>query len=503
MGNPQLVLLAGGLYVVLLLTLGLLGRRAQPARTLSEHFLAGRSLGFLVLLLTLFATQYSGNSLSGFPGKTYRSGLSYIMSVTFMIGIVSGYLLFVPQLFREARRGRYLTPTDYLTDRFRSPFLSYTSAVIFAVTLCNFLLAQLMALGHAVAGLTDGRVPYAAGVLGGMVVIFVYEWLGGLRAVAWTDALQGLILMVGLALVVGLLMLEVGTPAAVVAQILEVAPEKAANPSLQICLTWLSSFLLLGLGAPLYPQAIQRIYAARRLVELRKALMVMAVMPLFAITTVVFVGAVGIALFPNLDGVGSDQVTFRVLAYLVDVRPAAALPVLLVMMAVLAAIMSTADSALLSLSSILTKDFAARILGYEGSQAERLTRLAPIFSLAVLAGLGSLALQPRFTLWRLLEIKFEVLIQLSPAFVLGTLHHRGDRRAFAARDMTLGLVAGLVVALSAYAAGIRSLGGIHPGVLGVMVNYAAVLASRGLRLRGQGHPPYDPTVDPNPTAAAT
>ena len=164
--DPSMVTTAAVVYVLMLLGLGVFGRRAMRDPSLQEFYLAGRSIGLVVLLLTLFATQYSGNSLSGFPGKTYRSGLSYIMSVGFMVAIVSGYLLFAPRLVALARRKKFLTPTDYLRDRFGSPLLCYTSALIFAVTLCNFLLAQLMAMGHSLAGLTDGRIPYWAGVAG-------------------------------------------------------------------------------------------------------------------------------------------------------------------------------------------------------------------------------------------------------------------------------------------------------------------------------------------------
>jgi Na+/proline symporter len=74
-------------YIASLLAIGAWSRRVRSGDTLSDFYLAGRSLGTLVLLFTLFATQYSGNSLSGFPGKTYRVGLTYYMSVTFMVGM--------------------------------------------------------------------------------------------------------------------------------------------------------------------------------------------------------------------------------------------------------------------------------------------------------------------------------------------------------------------------------------------------------------------------------
>lgn len=474
-------------YVVLLLGLGLVGRRAMPERTLSEFYLAGRNIGFFVLLLTLFATQYSGNSMSGFPGQTYRRGLSYVMSVTFMVGIVAGYTLFAPRLYSIARRYSFITPTDFLSHRFQSRPLNCLSATIFALTLFNFLLAQLMAMGYAFAGLTQGRISFTWGVLGGAAVILVYELLGGMRAVAWTDVLQGSILLSGMLVIVILLGLEVGSPAAVVQGILQVAPEKLVIDDWRICAVWVSNFLLLGLGGPLYPQAIQRIYAARRVSALRRALAGMALLPLIGTTSVIFVGAVGIMLFPHLTSLQADQVTFKVLVHLVDLRPAAYYPVLVVMMAVIAAVMSTADSCLLSLSSIVRKDFIARSERRADSltRSHRLNYLTPLISVTVIALAAGLALLQPTTLWDLLVLKFEILIQMSPAFVLGTSHQRNDKRGYTSRDILAGLTSGLAVALALYLFGYRSVYGFHPGTIGVTINYLLCWGSRSWRLRDQ------------------
>ncbi|MCZ6726164.1 MAG: sodium:solute symporter family protein [Acidobacteria bacterium] len=472
-------LLAGcAVYIALLLAIGAWSRRERSSDSLSDFYLAGRSLGTLVLLFTLFATQYSGNSLSGFPGQTYRVGLTYYMSVTFMVGIVGGYLLFAPRLFRAARQHAFVTPTDFITARFGSRLLDNVVSTILTVTLINFLLAQLMAMGHAFAGLTADQIPYWAGVVGGAAVILIYELMGGMRAVAWTDALQGSVLFVGLLLAAFLVMDVVGSPAAIVSKVSELAPAKTANPSLETCALWLSNFLLLTLGAPLYPQAIQRIFAARKAADLKRALATMAVLPHIAITTVVFIGLAGIALFPDLSASEADQITFRVLTHLVEQRPAAFWPVLVVTIGVLAAIMSTADSCLLSLSSILTKDFYARWRGLDSSQTEGQARFGSLLSVVIMIALAVIALRPVTTLWNLLVIKFEILIQLSPAFVLGTLHSKGERRAFQSRDILLGLVAGLLVALGLYFAGYGRWHGLHAGTVGVAVNYLTVLVSR-------------------------
>lgn len=475
-------------YVLALLILGGLGRRAKLTNTLSDHFLAARGLGLVVLFFTFFATQYSGNTMSAFPGQTYREGLAYFMSVPFMIGIVTGYAWFAPRLFALARERKYLTPADFLWDRYGSPALGYLAASLLTFALGNFLLAQLMALGHTFAGLTDGRIPYQRAVLVGALVILGYELLGGMRAVAWTDVLQGLMLGLGLTLVIAMLTLEVGSPAAVVTQVRAIEPAKVANPGWRTNLTWLSTFALLHLGAPLYPQAIQRIYAARKRVELQRALGLMAVMPLAVVSAVVYIGLAGIALFPGLERIESDRTTFLVLARLVEIEPLAYLPVLLVLMGILAAIMSTADSALLSTSSMVTKDFVARLRRLDDAAAERLSGLAPIATILVMAVVTALAMRPRTTLWHLLEIKFEVLIQLSPAFILGTLHDAEDPRRYRAAEILAGLVTGLVLALALYLSGRPTIGGIHAGVVGVFANYLVAVVIRWFRLRDRGFP---------------
>lgn len=467
-------------YVVLLLVIGAFGRRAKKTHSFSDHFLAGRALGFPVLILTLFATQYSGNSLSAFPGQTYRQGLVYIMSVTFMVGIVSGYMLFAPTLFARARERGYITPNDFLMDRFNSRPLHYLAASVFCLTLVNYMLAQLMALGHAAAGLTGGDIPYAAAVVGGAAVILVYELMGGMRAVAWTDALQGIVLAVGLAVVVAMLVAQVGTPPEIIKQLSILAPEKVASPDLRTCMVWISTFVLLALGGPLYPQAIQRIFAAKSLSSLKRALAVMAVLPLGAVTAVIFIGAVGIILEPGLDRLGSDRITFLVLGDLVARNPQAYIPALVVMLAVIAAIMSTADSCLLSLSSIITKDFGG---AFQSGEPELRLKWAPWISLTVMVVLCLIALSPVTTLWGLLVLKFEILIQLSPAFVLGTLHTSNEPEAYSAADILRGLIFGLSLVLLLALGGHRNIFGIHSGSIAVAANYAIAYGSRAWRLR--------------------
>ena len=159
------ILFVGG-YLVLLLVLGYLAKRQRVSDSLGEFYLAGRNLGGFVLFLTLYATQYSGNSLLGYPGEAYRLGFAWLMSVGFMMAIVVVYLIFAPRLYQISRRYRYVTPGDYIKHRFGSPSLTLLANLFFVAVLVNYLLAQLMAMGHIVSGLSGALIPCSGRVVG-------------------------------------------------------------------------------------------------------------------------------------------------------------------------------------------------------------------------------------------------------------------------------------------------------------------------------------------------
>ncbi len=122
--------LAVGVYLAAILAVGYAARRQRRGESLAEFYLAGRQLGGPVLLLTLYATQYSGNTMIGYPGEAYRLGFSWVMSIGFMMAIIVVYLLFAPRLQHLARRYRFVTPGDWFTYRFGSPVLTLVANLL-------------------------------------------------------------------------------------------------------------------------------------------------------------------------------------------------------------------------------------------------------------------------------------------------------------------------------------------------------------------------------------
>jgi len=482
------------LYLGSLLLIGWYAKRARKADTLQDFYLAGKGFGFVVLFFTLFATQYSGNTFFAFTGATYRIGYAWILSLHFMTAVVIAYLSFAPALHRRARARHYLTPADFIQDRYRSQALTLLVTVLMLVVLGNFLLAQLMAMGRAMQGLAQdpGATAYIGGVVVLALIMVIYGTLGGMRAVAWTDALQGGILAAGFLVLVVLLFdhfgpLERATEIILAADLAD-GTRKALPPDAARCREWLSYIITVGFGICLYPQAIQRIYAARSARALRRSLAVMAFMPLPTMLISLVAGIMALAYIPGLEGAAADQVFGRVLRVLQTHSALGYGMVVLTMAAVLAAMMSTADSALLSISSMFTKDVCAAHLT-RGASESTLTRIGKLSSWCLVVFLIALAilLREKASLVELMDRKLDLLIQLAPAFILG-LRWPALRAGPVAVGLMVGTVTALVLAFGEFAfTSHGKVAGFHPGLVALVPNLlVAVLGS--LRRERTGSP---------------
>ncbi|MAG33398.1 MAG: sodium:pantothenate symporter [Deltaproteobacteria bacterium] len=452
-----------GVYLAGLLGVAEIARRAKKDASPSDHFLAGRSLGTFVLFLTIYATAYSGNSLLGYPGRAYRDGYSFIMATGFMMSIMVVFHVLVPRLRPLSARHAFITPGDYLRLRFGGRYakaLRVSIAALMTFALANFLLAQLKAMGDVTDLVTGGRIPYEAGVIGLAAVILIYETRGGMRAVAWTDAAQGIAMLIGLGALFGWLLSEAGGLAEVTRQVAARRPEAVAVPSATVCINWFSTIVLMGLASVVYPQQIQRIFAARSGRALRRSFAMMSFMPLGTTLVVTLIGIASIARFDIREAVDTDGVVPMLLAEWGASGGLATAAALLVFLGALSAIMSTADSCLLSLGSLLSRD----LLGREGRD-EAATRLGKRLAAGVLVAVIPFALARELTLWRLIELKMELLIQCVPAFLVA-IHWARLRTG----PVLLGILVGTTFSVGLTFVGVTRLEGVHTGVVGGVLN---------------------------------
>lgn len=477
LGNGALVVT--GVYLALMLGIGWLGRISRKETSLRDFYLGGSSLGMLVLFLTLFATQYSGNTLLGFAGRAYQQGGTYIVSVTFMMLVVTVFMVYAPRLVRLARRFGYITPADYVYHRFGSDKLRVLTVILLCWGLANYVLEQLVAMGHAIEAISSGRIEFMVGVVGLAAVMLIYESLGGMRSVAWTDVIQGTLLFGGCGCILVVLMTDEGGVAAATEVIREVQPEKLQIPDAHGVRVWISNLILIGMGVAIYPHAIQRLFAARTLKTLRGSLAAMVFMPLATTMLAFMIGYVAIAHYPGLSDLESDKVTIHVLSNMIGQSPAMYWLVVIVFSAILAAIMSTADSALLTIGSMVTKDVYKPYIHKDATPVQML-RVGKTFSwgvMGVLILMAWVSLKTESSLWLLIKLKLEFMVQLAPVFLLGVFWRR-----FSAGAALAGMLAGTVLTLVIWGGVMadawtsRSPMGISAGVWALGLNFFLCVA---------------------------
>jgi solute:Na+ symporter, SSS family len=470
-------------YAIVMLVIGYYSGKGEKNLhdSLSGYFLAGKNLGFTALFFTLYATQYSGNTIVGYAPTAYRTGFSWLQSISFMTIIIGIYLLFAPRLYVISKRHGFVTPTDWLQFRFKSNAVTLLSIFLMLWGLGNYLLEQLVAIGHAVAGMTGGTIPYQIAVVAFVLVMLIYEWMGGMKAVAYTDVMQGLVLMIGIfAFVFGSLYLVGGNFSEVTKFIAENEPAKVAVPRLESSINWFSMLLLVGFGASIYPHAVQRIYSAQSERTLKRSFARMAWMPPITTGLVFIVGIIGIMLFPGLDESGSEQLVGAMANKIAAINSFYYWIMVLFFGGIVAAIISTADSVLLSFSSMISNDVYGKFINPHASDYKKVM-IGKIGGIVAVILLLWIAWYPPGTLYEIFVLKFELLVQVFPAFILGLYWKR-----LSAKPVFWGMLMGAILAAVLTLTGHKTVFGIHGGVLGLTLNFLiCVIGSLLLPLSSQ------------------
>lgn len=460
-------------YLLSLIGIGLAGRFAQKENSMSDFYLGGRNMGMFVLFLTLYATQYSGNTMIGFAGKSYRQGYIFFVSVTFMVSVIGAYFIYAPKLHKLSKLKLYITVGDYVQDRFGSKILTIAISTISIVALGNYILSNLKAIGYIVVTSTGGQVSFTQGIIALSLIMIIYETLGGMRSVAWTDVIQGILLLTGCISIFVIIQYHYGGLSTVADKLLATKPQLWDVPGFAQKRFWISSIIMFFFGISIYPQAIQRIFAAKDARTLKRSFQIMVFMPFFTTFFMFVVGVVGISRFPDLDKQQSEQIAMLLLNDMATQIPGIKMFIVLFISAAVAAIMSTVDSALLAISSLFTQDIYRQV--YPGASQKHLTSTGKIFSWIIMGFMAYLASVLPQTIWKLIEIKLEILCQVAPSIFLG-LHIKSIKSPAILSGLGAGLGFTLFVMLS-NASGFdipsKPLG-IHSGVWGLALNFSIV-----------------------------
>lgn len=217
-----------GAYWIYCVVLGLRGRRM--VRAASDYFIAGRRTSLWVIVLAATAASFSGWTLIGHPGLILRDGFPYAAVSFYAICIPLTGVLFLKRQWMLGKRFGFVTPGEMLSDYFQGDSIRLLTVLVAVLFSIPYLALQLSAVGLLFNVLTDGALAPEVGMVVLAVAVVLYVLGGGLRAVAYVDGLQCVLLAFGL-IVAGVLMVQaIGGWSALVDGMALLARSSGADP---------------------------------------------------------------------------------------------------------------------------------------------------------------------------------------------------------------------------------------------------------------------------------
>jgi sodium/proline symporter len=380
-------------YLAFMLLIGWIFYRRT--KNLSDYILGGRGLNTWVTSMSAQASDMSGWLLLGLPGYAYLAGME---AGWIAIGLGLGTYLNWKLVARRLRRytemaGDAITLPDYFENRFhdKSKILRIVSALFILVFFLIYTSSGFVAgarLFSTVFGLS-----YPLALLIGAFVIIAYTFLGGFMAVSWTDFFQGTIMFFAVLIVPVVGIQALGGLHAFKLSVQQINPallglfSGADGKGLSVIA--IVSLAAWGLGYFGQPHILARFMAIRSADRIKRARHIAMVWVIISLTCAVMVGIIGRAYLKTfLSGVQSETVFMELVNALTPPLLAGIL-----LAAILAAIMSTADSQLLVTSSAITEDFY-RVLFRKKAGGKELLWVGRLAVVAVAAIAYVIALDP-------------------------------------------------------------------------------------------------------------
>lgn len=343
-------------YFVMMLLIGVWTTRFSSTGV-REYFVGGRSVSRLIVGLSAVASARSAWVFLALVGIAYTQGVSAIWYVVgFTIAEMFLFFYFAPRVRRYSEQSDAITVPDMLAARLgdRKNILRIVIVVSILLFFLPYISAQFVGGGKSLAGAF--RVEESYGILITAGVIMIYTFLGGFMAVSITDTIQACFMLIGLiVLPIQVIICEGG----IVAMLSQLDP--GMIDPMKIGIGAFLGAVGLGLGSAGNPHITVRYMSIRDPDELRFSGVIATVWCVLMTWGAVFVGLAGRVAFPDKSALpdGDPQKVFPVLteAFLHPVLAG------VVLAAVFAAIMSTADSQLLVTVSALVRDFYQKTLG--------------------------------------------------------------------------------------------------------------------------------------------
>lgn len=419
--SAALVWIAVAIYIAIGLAVAFMARRHLAAGT-EEFYLGGRKITGLVSAASYAATTYSTFMLLGLAGLTYKGGVGALgFELVYFAGL-GLVLVFGPRFWLVGRRQGYVTPSEMLGARYDSRLLAGAVALLSCLFLIPYSAAQLLGIGYLLSGVTDGGISFGVGILLAALLGAVWTLVAGLRSVAWTDALQAVLMMVSALLALGFVVESLGGLGSFLERIEAERGAWLAQPGPGLFSFW--TFVAFTLPWFFFslsnPQVSQRLFTVRDPRAMRT--MIVGFLSFGLVFTLISI-LWGFAALLKLPELGNpDLATPGLLA-------TGAVPVwlaVLLIVGILAAAITTVDSIALSLASMVGRDvYRARLRDPSDAKELLVGKIVVLVMITAAALFATLELQ----LITVLAVTSSAGLMVTVPAIVGAFFWRGATRA--------------------------------------------------------------------------
>ena len=403
-GNPLTLI---PVLVFLLVTFAVvmrINRRAalHGGSFVSEYFIGNRSLGGFVLAMTTIATYGSVSSFVGGPGQAWQIGWGWVyMSAVQVTALFLLFGILGKKLALISRKIGAITIIDVLRARYKSDAVANISAVIILLFFAAMMVAQFVGGAKLFESVTG--YSYVVGLLIFGIVVISYTTVGGFRGVAVTDAICGVMMIVGIVILAAGILVAGGGYENIMRNIMAENPammDPLSDGNMPIGL-YVTQWLLVGVLTFCLPQSVVRCLGFRDEKALKNAMVVGTVIIGLMMICVTALGVLAKGVLPGTLAEYGGSVDNIIPLAIMESLPAWLAGIAIV--GPIAASISTVSSLLISSSSSIIKDMYMHHCEKQGREVEdtRISTLSRIFTYVVGVIVLVIAIAPPDVIWKI------------------------------------------------------------------------------------------------------
>lgn len=456
MSQATITILVLACFIAILLGIAKVASRSNVA-TPKDFYLAGGGLGTIVMAMTMGSAYFSTWTLLGAIGQYYRDGVWFIAFAAWTILHAMYMWIFGTRFWFLGRKYNFITPGDLIEKYYKSPTLHLVFAIVGIIGLIPYMLIQVTGGAMALESLTNYSIPYWVGVLIMGVFVGVIVSTSGGRGAAWSNTFMGVFFGSVLVFIVSFFVVKAGGLGAF-KQVAQVAPEVLVNKG-QFW-TIFETAVGLGVGFFIMPQMWMGFYSMQSSQVIRKTTMITPcwnswIMALGTLTIGILAHTPG--LVPGLTPQLADRTIPIFFSSYAPVFGA------VVIAAIVAAGISTINSALIGCSSLFANDIYVRFFRRNATPAQQTTigKMTVVILTLVVIALAFIPAAQGYIV-QVASVGYAILMQLVPAVVGAMFWKRGTRKA-----ALLSILLGEAVVVIVYLFG--SPFPMKPGISGLIV----------------------------------